>query len=165
MKNVKQKKALIVCGLLLLLGGLGVAMAASDGPSKTRTVPKGWHILSRAEVLDGADSVVVMMRNAREGLYVRIRGDFDGNGRIDEAMYLKNEQGELGLFVAYSLNNGKIQWRRIKEAGVRQDLGYMALETIPGKPDVICEMELESASWAWHWDAVHKAYTQEWMGD
>ncbi len=165
MKAVKMKKGLLTWGILLVLGGIGVAMAASGTPSKTRTVPKGWHIPSRAEVLDGADSVVVMMRTAREGLYVRIRGDFDGNGRIDEAMYLKNEQGEFGVFVAYSQNNGKILWRQITESVLRKNLGYMALETIPGKPDVICEMELESASWAWHWDAVHKTYTQEWMGD
>lgn len=49
-----------------------MAMAASGGSAKARTVPKGWHIPTRAEILDGADSILVLMRTAREGLYVRI---------------------------------------------------------------------------------------------
>src|SRR5215510_278573 len=93
------------------------------------TLPQGWRKPVAAEVPGD-------WREKSPAKFLTVRGDFDGDGKVDVAELLVNQAGtQFGLFVKRSAAPG---WEQLEKGQIRQ-LDNLGIDLVkPGKHETAC---------------------------
>jgi len=135
--------------LAILALSISTSFAASSNLDMSIKAPKGWRIPTAAELSEP-------WRLEDPARYAAVRGDFDGNGLIDDAvLVVSTTRMAVGLFVRLSKLKARSAWKKLDEVIIGPDstLGSLAIAVAtPGSYQVYCnpaETQLVSCSEEW----------------
>lgn len=159
---------------------LSISIFASEG--SPGPIPNGWRLPLKKEMNQ-------KWRDQNSLRFKSAKGDFDGDGKIDEALILVDKDGKkFGIFVWWAAD----KFSKAEEVYVEKDFGLLqkmgigivkkgTFKTACGKGYYDCakddsaELTLsqegidffmnESANSFFHWDSKTKSFERTWMSD
>ena len=112
---------------------LVVILALSTSCSNNNSLPKGWRMPTSDELKDS-------WRNENDTRFTLVKGDFNGDGVVDEARLLVREDGSgIGLFVFLSQKNHSFKTYQLDELKDKIQIRAMGIKKVmPGSYKTAC---------------------------
>jgi len=165
-----MNKFLIIC-ILLSISTLSFAVE----------LPKGWRLPTKKELSQEP------LRNKSSTKNIKVEADFNGDGKVDTALLLKNTSNQSeGLFVRLSGYSWQLINQIKKKVEIPYNLGISLAspnnyKTACGKGYGKCDnvdsltlmlnlpgiflFTFESAHSVWYWDSSTNEFKQTWLSD
>lgn len=165
----------LIFGTLFAMTGIGLVACKQETPPLEAALPEGW---MRPKLAEFAGSPDMQFRTGND--YLSARGDFNGDGRSDEALLaLNRDKAVYGVFVVFSSGEPiQLFERPINEAskigiavvrpgiydtacGKGYDIGTNCMLSIELKQDGVSVVVFESSEQYFYWDGQN--FISEWI--